>query len=61
MVESRTGPTGDGTDIAFKMATGDANAAPALLVRVRTAAGQLERYQDEVGALLRSIKPGATR
>jgi hypothetical protein len=61
VVESRTGPTGDGVDVAFKMATSNSSEAPALLVRVRTAAGQLERYQDEVGTLLRSIKPGATR
>ncbi|NEA36616.1 hypothetical protein [Streptomyces sp. SID13031] len=64
VVESRTGPTGDGTDVAFKMAVGDSqavDAAPALLVRVRTAAGQLDRYQNEVDALLRSIKPGVAR
>ncbi|MDX6263590.1 MAG: hypothetical protein QOH84_5278 [Kribbellaceae bacterium] len=64
VVESRTGPDGDATDVAFKMAVGDSqaiNSAPALLVRVRTAAGQLERYQNEVGALLRSIQPGAAR
>jgi hypothetical protein len=64
VVETRTGPTGDGVDVAFKMAVGDSQAsdsAPALLVRVRTAAGQLEQYQNEVSALLRSIKPGVAR
>ena len=60
-MQSRTGPSGDGIDVAFKMATGTTQAvdsAPALLVRVRTASGQFERYQDDVGALLRSITPG---
>ncbi|TDW24514.1 hypothetical protein [Kribbella kalugense] len=64
VVESSTGPSGDAIDVAFKMAVGtteSVDAAPALLVRVRTAAGQFERYQDEVAALLRSITPGATR
>ncbi|WP_433158012.1 hypothetical protein [Kribbella sp. CA-247076] len=63
VVESRTGPSGDGIDVAFKMALDPAEAAgsPALLVRVRTAGGQFERYQDEVSALLRSITPGVAR
>ncbi|MEV6415140.1 hypothetical protein [Kribbella sp. NPDC051718] len=64
VVQTRTGPTGDGIDVAFKMAVGDSQAvdsAPALLVRIRTAAGQLEQYQNEVSALLRSIKPGVAR
>jgi hypothetical protein len=64
VVESRTSPSGDGIDAAFKMATGTPEAvesAPALLVRVRAAAGQFERYQDDVAALLRSITPGAAR
>jgi hypothetical protein len=64
VVKSQTGPTGDGIDVAFKMALGDSQAidsAPALLVRIRTAAGQLEQYQSEVDTLLRSIKPGAAR
>jgi len=59
---------GEGDDalprIAFKMATGTTQAvdsAPALLVRVRTASGQFERYQDDVGALLRSITPGVAQ
>ncbi|WP_328997700.1 hypothetical protein OHA18_24935 [Kribbella sp. NBC_00709] len=64
VVESSTGPSGDAIDVAFKMAVGTTetvNSAPALLVRVRTAAGQFERYQDEVAAMLRSITPGAAR
>jgi hypothetical protein len=62
VVESGSGPSGDGVDVAFKMATGDAvDSAPALLVRVRTASGQFERYQEQVGAMLRSITPGAAR
>ncbi|MFI5694252.1 hypothetical protein ACIA58_20555 [Kribbella sp. NPDC051586] len=62
VVESGSGPSGDGVDVAFKMATGDAvDSAPALLVRVRTASGQFERYQEQVGALLRSITPGPAR
>jgi hypothetical protein len=64
VVKSQTGPSGDGIDVAFKMALGDSQAidsAPALLVRIRTAAGQLEQYQNDVNALLRSIKPGVTR
>ncbi|WP_427896134.1 hypothetical protein ACQHIV_19580 [Kribbella sp. GL6] len=62
VVQSSTGPSGDAVDVAFKMAVGTPEqvaAAPALLVQVRTAAGQFERYRDQVDALLRSIKPGA--
>jgi hypothetical protein len=64
VVQSRTGPSGDGIDVAFKMAVGTTqvvNSAPALLVRVRTTSGQFERYQDEVATLLRSITPGVAR
>ncbi|WNV87173.1 hypothetical protein [Umezawaea sp. Da 62-37] len=64
VVESSTGPGGDGLDVAFKMATGPAeavDAAPALLVRVRTAPGRFEDFRDEVAALLRSITPGDRR
>ncbi|MET1074575.1 MAG: hypothetical protein ABWY11_18150 [Umezawaea sp.] len=64
VVETSTGPGGDGLDVAFKMATGTADAvdaAPALLVRVRAAPGQFEHSQDEVAALLRSITPGERR
>jgi hypothetical protein len=64
VVKSQTGPSGDGIDVAFKMALGDSqaiDAAPALLVRIRTAAGQLEQYQNDVDTMLRSIKPGVTR
>ncbi|TCC27009.1 hypothetical protein [Kribbella speibonae] len=64
VVESSTGPSGDAVDVAFKMAVGTTEAvdsAPALLVRVRTAAGQFERYQDEVATMLRSITPGVAR
>jgi len=59
-----TGPSGDGIDVAFKMAVGTTQAidsAPALLVRVRAASGQFEKYQDAIAALLRSITPGVTR
>jgi hypothetical protein len=63
VVETTTSPSGgDEVDAAFKMAVGSAEAvaaAPALLVRIRTASGQFEHYQDEVAALLRSITPGA--
>ncbi|MFD7154148.1 hypothetical protein ACFV9C_06110 [Kribbella sp. NPDC059898] len=62
VVQSSTGPSGDAVDVAFKMAVGTPEqvaAAPALLVEVRTSAGQFERYRDQVDALLRSIKPGA--
>ncbi|MDX2972929.1 hypothetical protein [Kribbella solani] len=61
VVQSSTGPGGDAIDVAFKMAVGPADvveSAPALVVRIRTAAGQFERYEDEVAAFLRSIKPG---
>ncbi|MGW6281651.1 hypothetical protein [Kribbella sp. NPDC055071] len=62
VVESGSGPSGDGVDVAFKMATGSAvDTAPALLVRIRTAAGQFERYQEQVSTMLRSITPGVTR
>lgn len=64
VVESSTGPSGDIVDVAFKMAVGTAeatDAAPALLVRVQTSAGQFERYQDVVAAMIRSITPGAAR
>ncbi|WP_394619782.1 hypothetical protein JNUCC0626_11970 [Lentzea sp. JNUCC 0626] len=58
-----TSPQGDGLDVAFKMAgpAGQAETAPALLVRVRTAPGQYERQQDVVGEFVRSITAGATR
>jgi hypothetical protein len=64
VAQSSTAPSGDGLDAAFKMATGTSEtvgAAPALLVRVRTAPGQLEQYRDQVGALLGSITPEAGR
>ncbi|HEX7301266.1 hypothetical protein [Lentzea sp.] len=61
VVQSATAPSGDQVDVAFKMAPGPAVQAPALLVTVRAAPGQFERYQDSVGELLRSITPGATR
>ena len=56
-----TAPSGDGLDAAFKMATGAATTAPALLVRVRTAPGQFEHFRGQVDALLRSITPGTAR
>lgn len=63
VVQAGTGPGGDALDVAFKVpAAGQAaEAAPALLVRVRTAPDQFERYRDDVTALLRSITPGAGR
>lgn len=63
VAQGSTSPTGDGLDVAFKMTTasGEAAAAPALLVRVRTAPGQFERLQDTVGTFLRSITAGAAR
>ncbi|GIF02492.1 hypothetical protein [Actinoplanes siamensis] len=64
VVESSSGPGGDAVVAAFKMAVGPARAveaAPALLVRVRTAPGQLPQYQEAVAALLRSITVGASR
>ena len=53
---SSSGPGGDGLQVAFKVSAG-----AALLVRVRTAPGQFERYADTVGAFVRSITPGASR
>ncbi|WP_439658781.1 hypothetical protein ACSHWB_41395 [Lentzea sp. HUAS TT2] len=63
VAQGSTSPNGDGLDVAFKMTTasGEAAAAPALLVRVRTAPGQFERLQDTVGTFLRSITAGAAR
>ncbi|MER5261915.1 hypothetical protein ABTZ99_07540 [Actinosynnema sp. NPDC002837] len=64
VAQSYTGPSGDGLDVAFKVAVGadgPAEAAPALLVRVRTSPGQFERYRGAVAALLRSITPGDRR
>jgi hypothetical protein len=58
VAQTRTSPGGDGLDVAFKMATGTAaDAAPALLVRVRTTPGQLEQYRGQIQALLSSITP----
>jgi len=60
VAQSSTSPGGDRLDAAFKTATGTSQAvaaAPALLVRVRTAPGQFEQHSDEVSALLRSITP----
>ncbi|MET9633374.1 hypothetical protein ABZX92_38535 [Lentzea sp. NPDC006480] len=56
VAQSSSSPSGDGVQVAFKMSPG-----VALLVRVRTAPGQFERYEDTVSALLRSITPGAGR
>lgn len=63
VVQAGTGPGGDALDVAFKMAGSGqpADAAPALLVRVRTAPDQFERYRDDVTAILRSITPGPGR
>jgi hypothetical protein len=61
VVESTGGPSGEELEAAFKMSARDADAAPALLVRVRTAPGQLTQYQSAVTQLLRSITPGAGR
>lgn len=64
VVQSRSGPSGDELQAAFKMATGTTqaiDAAPALLVQVRTAPGQFEQFQTEVVTLLRSITPEVTR
>jgi hypothetical protein len=61
VLETNNGPSGDELRGAFKMAKGTAevvSAAPGLYVEVDTAPGQFEQYQDEVGALLRSITPG---
>ncbi|SFR04170.1 hypothetical protein SAMN04488564_102469 [Lentzea waywayandensis] len=63
VAQGSTSPNGDALDVAFKMAgaSGEAEAAPALLVRVRTAPGQFERLQDTVATFLRGIAPGASR
>ncbi|WP_328453434.1 MULTISPECIES: hypothetical protein [unclassified Amycolatopsis] len=63
VAQSTTSPSGDGLDVAFKVAGRGqaADTAPALLFRVRTAPGQFERYRDEIGGVLRSITPGAGR
>jgi hypothetical protein len=64
VVQSSSGPSGDELEAAFKLASGTSqavDAAPALLVRVRTTPGQFEQYQDVVATLLRSITPAATR
>ncbi|MFC9256046.1 hypothetical protein [Amycolatopsis thailandensis] len=60
VVQASTGPAGDVLDVAFKVGQ-PADTAPALLVRVRTAPDQFERYRDEVTAFLRGITPGAAR
>ncbi|WP_370969009.1 hypothetical protein [Amycolatopsis sp. cg9] len=60
VVQAGTGPAGDALDVAFKVGQ-PVDAAPALLVRVRTGPDQFERYRDEVTAFLRSITPGAAR
>jgi hypothetical protein len=62
VVQSRTGPSGDVIQAAFKMATGTSaviDAAPALLVEARTAPGQFD--QEQVSTFLRSITPEVTR
>ncbi|WP_410623461.1 hypothetical protein [Amycolatopsis sp. cmx-8-4] len=63
VAQSTTSPSGDGLDVAFKVAGRGqpADAAPALLFRVRTAPGQFERFRDEIAGVLRSITPGASR
>ncbi len=63
VAQSTTSPSGDGLDVAFKVAgRGEpADAAPALLFRVRTAPGQFERFRAEIDGVLRSITPGASR
>ncbi|WP_410663281.1 hypothetical protein [Amycolatopsis sp. lyj-84] len=63
IVRTTTGPAGDGLDVAFKMAGSGqaAEAAPALLITVRTAPGQFERYRDVVAGFLRSVAPGTGR
>jgi hypothetical protein len=63
-VQSRTSPSGDEVEAAFKLATGSGpavSAAPALVVEVRTAPGQFEQYQGVVVAMVRSITPAASR
>ncbi|WP_290054437.1 hypothetical protein [Amycolatopsis solani] len=59
VVQAGTGPGGDALDVAFKVPQADT--APALLVRVRTAPDQFERHRDEVTAFLRSIAPGPAK
>ncbi|MEV6235178.1 hypothetical protein [Lentzea sp. NPDC051838] len=54
VAQTSSSPSGDGLQVAFKMSND-----VALLVRVRTAPGQFERYEDTVSALLRSVTPGA--
>lgn len=61
VVQSRSGPSGDVLQAAFKMATGTSaviEAAPALLVEVRTVPGQFD--QEQVSTFLRSITPEVT-
>jgi hypothetical protein len=61
VVQGRTGPSGDVIQAAFKMATGTAavvDAAPALLVQVRTPPGQFD--QDRIVTFLRSLTPERT-
>ena len=60
VVQTRNGPNGNRLDAAFKMATGSIDnlrSAPALLVRVQLAPGQVEQFQDDVAAFLVSITP----
>ncbi|WP_035859212.1 hypothetical protein [Cryptosporangium arvum] len=58
VVQTESGPRGEGLDAAFKLAAGAAaDTAPALLVEVAAAPGEFEQDQDEIGAFLRSIKP----
>ena len=59
VVESVSGPGGDGLYAAFKMSTADAETAPALLFVAKAAPGQFEQYTDEIDAFLRSITPEA--
>jgi hypothetical protein len=62
VVQSRSGPSGDVLEATFKMAAGTAaviEAAPALLVEVRTVPGQFD--QEQVSTFLRSITPEVTR
>ncbi|GIE99275.1 hypothetical protein [Paractinoplanes rishiriensis] len=64
VAQSSTSTGGDGLEVAFKLATGSGPAvaeAPALLVVVRTAPGQFERFQQAVTALVRSITPAVNR
>jgi len=60
VVQSSTSPSGDELEATFKLAAGSGpavTAAPGLVVRVRTAPGQFEQYQDAVVAMVRSITP----